>query len=96
MQSHNSFESIIRQVIREELESAFKKLPITAQPLAEPDKIFIEELEKITGYAKQTIYVKVSKDEIPVLSSGRPLIFSRKQIFNWIECGRPKNWREYV
>lgn len=53
------------------------------------DLIFIEDLKKITNYKESTIYSKVSKNQIPVISRGRPLIFSRKEILNWLQLGKP-------
>ena len=53
------------------------------------DNIFIEEAAGITGLQKRTLYTKVSRLEIPVISRGRPLIFSRKQLASWIINGRP-------
>lgn len=55
----------------------------------ESDIIFIEEVMRITKLKKSTIYSKVSKGEIPYLSGGRPLTFSRQAINSWIEMGKP-------
>jgi len=96
MQNQNSFEAIIRQVIREELNDALNRTALIQPAPTQPDQIFINEVEEITGYARQTVYVKVSRDEIPVLAYGRPLIFSKTHINKWLEAGRPKNWRDYV
>ena len=54
-----------------------------------PDIIYVDEAIAITGYTKKTIYTKVSRLEIPVVSSGRPLTFSRKQLNYWMKKGRP-------
>lgn len=53
------------------------------------DIVFIDEARVITGYKLSTIYSKVSRREIPVLSTGRPLTFSREELTNWIKAGRP-------
>ena len=55
----------------------------------EIDTIYIQEVTKITGYTEKTVYTKVCRKEMPSLTSGKPLTFSRKQINNWIEKGRP-------
>lgn len=53
------------------------------------DIIYASEASKLTGYTESTLYTKVSRKEIPILSGGRPLTFSRKQLIAWIEAGRP-------
>lgn len=55
----------------------------------EQDIIFIDQVCRLTGYTKPTLYSKVSRYEIPVLSRGKPLTFSKKAILNWIENGKP-------
>jgi predicted DNA-binding transcriptional regulator AlpA len=53
------------------------------------DVIFIDEVIVLTGYKESTIYSKVSRREIPVLSYGRPLTFSKAEILNWMKTGKP-------
>jgi len=53
------------------------------------DIIFIDEVKELTGYKKSTIYSKVCRFEIPVISKRRPLTFSRKDIINWLKEGKP-------
>ena len=53
------------------------------------DIIFINEVKELTGYKKSTIYSKVCRFEIPVISKRRPLTFSRKDIINWLKEGKP-------
>jgi len=53
------------------------------------DIIYVDEVVALTGYTKKTIYTKVSRLEIPVVSSGRPLTFSRKELNEWMKKGRP-------
>lgn len=55
----------------------------------EKDIIYLEEAKTLTGYTDNTIYTKVSRREMPVISSGRPLTFSRKQLNEWMAKGRP-------
>lgn len=53
------------------------------------DVIFINEVVVLTGYKESTIYSKVSRREMPVLSYGRPLTFSKAEILNWMKSGKP-------
>lgn len=62
---------------------------VVTSPL--PDLIYIDDAAKITGYTEKTIYSKVSRHELPIVSSGRPLTFSRSQLNTWIMAGRPSN-----
>jgi len=51
--------------------------------------IKIAEVSTMTGLTIKTIYTKVSRAEMPVLTRGRPLIFSRKVIQKWLDDGKP-------
>jgi len=53
------------------------------------DLIYTDEVLTLTGYKKPTLYSKVSRSEIPVVSRRTPLTFSRKKILKWIKNGRP-------
>ena len=53
------------------------------------DIIYLEEAALITGYTLKTIYTKVSRREMPIISAGRPLTFSRMQLNDWMAKGRP-------
>ncbi len=53
------------------------------------DIIFIDEVIKLTGYKKPTIYSKISRNKIPILSRNKPLTFSKKAIIEWITAGKP-------
>lgn len=58
-------------------------------PNIQQDVIFLEEALSITGYKKSTLYSKVCRFEIPVLSRRKPLTFSRKAILQWMKDGKP-------
>ncbi len=53
------------------------------------DIVFIDKAMVVTGYKASTIYSKVSRREMPVISSGRPLTFSREELIEWMKKGRP-------
>jgi predicted DNA-binding transcriptional regulator AlpA len=55
------------------------------------DFIYLDEVMEITGYKKSTVYSKVSKNEMPVISRRRPLTFSRKELHEWMSLGRLAN-----
>ena len=60
--------------------------PIEKEPR---DVIFIDEVKVLTGYKESTIYSKVSRREMPVISYGRPLTFSKEETLNWMKAGKP-------
>lgn len=60
----------------------------TEQPLSE-DTIGLSEVIKITGLKEKTIYSKVSRLQIPSITRGRPLMFSRAELQLWMKIGRP-------
>ena len=53
------------------------------------DIIFMDDVIQLTGYKKATVYSKVSRYEIPVLSRRKPLTFSRAAILQWLQDGKP-------
>ena len=60
-------------------------------PYAVSDFIYIDEVMEITAYTRKTVYSKVSTKQMPVISRGRPLTFSRKKLYEWMSAGRPEN-----
>jgi len=55
-----------------------------------PEIIYSEEAALITNYTKSTLYSKVNRGEIPYISGGKPLTFSRSQLSQWMQDGRPR------
>jgi predicted DNA-binding transcriptional regulator AlpA len=62
-----------------------------AEKILQPksDIIYLDEVVELTGYKESTIYSKVCRKELPVISTGRPLAFSREEILQWMKDGRP-------
>ena len=81
---------LTRKIVSEELEKA-QLLRKGKSKLHEDDDdvIFAETVTKITGYTIKTLYTKVSRLEIPVISRKKPLTFSRKEIMEWMRDGKP-------
>ncbi|HET6992729.1 MAG TPA: hypothetical protein VFJ43_15450 [Bacteroidia bacterium] len=77
-----------RKIISEELQ----KLLFDQKKRNVPDDndiIFLEDVMRITGYTKSTVYTKTSRFEMPVISRKKPLTFSRKEIMDWMRDGKP-------
>jgi excisionase family DNA binding protein len=59
-------------------------------PPEEVDEIEIGEAAKMLGLARQTVYTKTSKKLIPHYKSGKRLIFSRRELRDFIRNGEVK------
>lgn len=80
-----------RQVISEYANRVLSKEEEFQEVINSNDLIYANEVLEITGYKMPTLYSKVSRSEIPVVSRRTPLTFSRKKINQWISNGRPKS-----
>jgi len=56
---------------------------------AEDDIVRKEYVMETCNYTKDSVYSKVSRKEIPTISRGKPLLFSKKQILKWVYAGKP-------
>ncbi len=56
----------------------------------ETDNTNIDWVSENFNIPKGTIRSKVSKREMPCKKRGKPLIFSKKEIIEWVEKGKPK------
>jgi predicted DNA-binding transcriptional regulator AlpA len=70
----------IRQCIRESIDE-IRSIPI----LELPDRVTLDEACEITSLSKSQIYKMSMLDQIPKAHYGKRLIFSRKQLLNWME-----------
>ena len=52
------------------------------------DTIDVEEAAIVTGLKPKSIYSKVCWLQIPSITRGRPLVFSRAELQNWMKIGR--------
>lgn len=55
----------------------------------ESDAINLTEAARLTGLKEKSIYSKVSRLELPSITRGRPLVFSRAELQLWMKIGRP-------
>lgn len=81
-------EKLNQNQILEELEFLRKRLEKIETFLAPVQKEFfvIEDLEKILGLTRQTIYLKISRGELPKgVKKGKRLYFSREDVFKYLK-----------
>lgn len=71
------------------VDNSYLQKPSEPKQEAKSEIIYIDEVIQLTGYKESTIYSKVCRREIPIISSGRPLSFSREEIIQWMKDGRP-------
>lgn len=83
------YKELHQQIFKEQSSELLKSNQTSVPPKEERDIIFMEEVCTLTGYTKPTLYSKISRFEIPVLSRGKPLTFSKKNIIDWIHQGKP-------
>ncbi len=85
------FSNLLKRIIGKEVELLLSQLQEEKNNQSEEGDICdVNHACKITKMAKPTLYSKVSLNQIPYLSRGKPLLFSRKQLKLWIGAGRPK------
>lgn len=83
------------QLQKQEIESSMKEMLTLAvsEAKSEPpeleDTIGMDEATKVTGLKEKSIYSKVCRLEIPTITRGRPLMFSRAELQLWMKIGRP-------
>ena len=64
---------------------------------SDSDEIGMMDLAmRITGLAKQTIYGKCSKREIPHMKQGKFLYFSKNELLQWIRNGKKSTREETI
>jgi predicted DNA-binding transcriptional regulator AlpA len=87
------FERLLKKVVDERVSEAVKIAFETRAKLEAnqtEDIIGIKVASKLTGLSVATLYSKVSRFEIPTISRGRPLRFSRQALVDWLEDRKPK------
>lgn len=103
MKSKNTPEKFLFQLTTEEFDSLFRGMLNDIVPglvkegikehlrgitLDQPDTITPDEAAKVTGLKLKSIYSKVFRLEMPALTRGRPLMFSRAELEKWMKSGR--------
>jgi predicted DNA-binding transcriptional regulator AlpA len=74
----------LEQIISDSVQKCLNSNLRPAQP-AQNDLIGIEEACNITGWLKPTIYKKSFLGDIPCSRMGKRLVFSRKELTNWLQ-----------
>lgn len=62
---------------------------VKEEAIPKTDTLGVEEAALLTGYNPKTLYSKVCRRQMPTVSRGRPLIFSRKELQIWLRVGKP-------
>lgn len=92
MDNYNENRLVSTLTIKEfiELNNGLKKKNNSQENTAlNQDIIYLKDAARLLGYTSKTMYSKISRGQLPVVSSGRPLTFSKKQLIDWMNQGRP-------
>lgn len=84
----DEFSALLRGLIQKEVIDVLEVNASKANK-QESDIISIQGAMEVTGYKKPTIYAKVHRYEIPVMSRHKPLMFSREELIKWMKSGKP-------
>jgi hypothetical protein len=72
-------------------ELKLSQIPIFKQDIVfETDNVDINWVSENLKIPIATIRTKVSRMEMPCKKRGKPMVFSKKEILEWYENGRPK------
>ena len=93
-----SFENLPKAVAHLTSEIAEIKSLVQNVKISEPNKkripIGIEEVCRIIGKAKPTVYTLVRERKIPCYKSGKKLYFFEDELLEWISKGKKKTLLE--
>lgn len=78
------------KVLAEQItENLKKELQTQPQKVTQEDEFLnIDELSKLIGLTKPTLYGHVHRNTIPFIKKGKMLRFSKNDILNWLQEGK--------
>lgn len=84
------------KVLAEQITKNLKKeLQTQPQNVTQEDGFLnIDELSKLIGLTKPTIYGHVHRNTIPYIKKGKMLRFSKQDILNWLDTGKNSSKEE--
>ena len=88
----DEFKALYKGILEETITKVLKEIEddkIVPYEKKRTDTINVQEAAELTGFKVASIYSKVSRNEIPTLGRGRPLVFSRKALEKWLKEGKP-------
>ena len=89
--SVKEFTEIMNSILEEAMPEMIKEQMPKEQKKETPinDTLTLQEAANLTGFKPKSIYSKVCRLEMPALTRGRPLVFSRQELTKWMQKGRP-------
>lgn len=84
------------KVLAEQItENLKKELQTQPQNVTQKDEFLnIDELSKLIGLTKPTLYGHVHRNTIPYIKKGKMLRFSKQDILNWLDNGKNSSKEE--
>lgn len=83
-----------REIIREEIRNVLGETPVRSIASASEDFMNIKQASSFTQIAVATIYDYTHKKKIPFSKVGKKLIFSKKELTEWIKNHRKQTKNE--
>jgi predicted DNA-binding transcriptional regulator AlpA len=74
------------------LNSLNKRTEATQNEIEKPIKL--DDVVKLTGLTKPTLYGYVQRNELPHFKKGNRLYFFKSEIIDWIKTGKKKTQKE--
>ena len=85
-------DGLIKVLAEQITENIKNELQIQPQKVTQEDEFLnIDELSKLIGLTKPTIYGHVHRNTIPFIKKGKMLRFSKIDILNWLQDGKSKS-----
>lgn len=83
--SKEELRQTLSEIVSETLSQHIKTTALSREKL--PDKIMdVDEVSEITGLKKSVIYKMTHKRELPFKKYGKRLVFSRRELQNWVDA----------
>ena len=89
--SVSEFTELMNSILKEAMPDMIKEQMPKEEKKETPlnDTLTLQEAASLTGFKPKSIYSKVCRLEMPALTRGRPLVFSRQELTKWMQKGRP-------
>lgn len=87
--------SDLKQIINNAVKEAVQRY-MTQPENNHPEFLNIDQVAEIIGRKKSTIYGLVHRRQIPYIKNGKNLLFSYKEIIQWVNSGRQDTMNEII
>jgi excisionase family DNA binding protein len=82
---------VLAELITKNIKNELQPTSNATKDTKEDEFLNINELSKLIGLTKPTLYGHVHRKTIPFIKKGKMLRFSKKSILNWLEEGKSQS-----